>query len=360
MTGRFRELDGLRGIAAVLVVLSHLTVGYDSKYLGAPRSPIDVPWGAYGVQLFFLISGFVILMTAQRAKRPSDFVISRVSRLYPVYWVALTVSIVVSIVFSVPHTDVGWTARLLNYTMIQRLIMVPNVDEVYWTLAIEMQFYILILVVLVLTRCALSDRLVVRLCMAWCGLSLVLAIILGAYSRGIDPQLVVTPVKIALNLLIVEWGPFFATGMLGFLARRDIRYLPWAYGCGAAAALVSGILHDLVQGLVVAGIVFLFLVVARRPHTRPLLWRPVQFYGRISYSLYIGHLVTGMAIMHLLLPLTGRVMAMVLTFAAVTAYALLLHHVGEVILTRHARALMEQGRDMMDSRRRERREELPA
>ncbi|WP_246956565.1 acyltransferase family protein [Brachybacterium sp. Marseille-Q7125] len=81
--GRFRELDDLRGIAAVAVVWSHLTTGYDSKYPDEPSAPVDLGWGAYGVQLFFLISGFVILMTVQRVQRPSGFVISRLARLFP-------------------------------------------------------------------------------------------------------------------------------------------------------------------------------------------------------------------------------------------------------------------------------------
>lgn len=349
---RFQELDGLRGIAAVAVVWSHLTGNFDSKHPDAPAPFADIWWGVYGVQLFFLISGFVILMTAQRAQRPSDFVISRVSRLYPVYWIALTVSIIVSIAFAVPHTDVGWTARIMNYTMIQRLLLFDNVDEVYWTLAIEMQFYMLIFVLLLLTRCRLTDRRALLLAVVWGAFSLVLAVVLGGHTRGVDPRFVVAPVKMALNLLLVEWGPLFAAGMLAFLARHDRRRAPWAIGGAAAAVAVSGILHGWLQALCVAVVAVLFLAVALRPRTAILRWAPVQFYGRISYSLYIGHCVTGTAMLHALIPYTGRNLGMVLVFIAVTGIAVVYHRVGEVGLSRRFRTLLLAVRTRIDNRRR--------
>lgn len=350
MRERFRELDGLRGVAAVAVVWSHLTLDFSNRYPDDPATPVLVPWGAYGVQLFFLISGFVILLTARRATRPSDFVISRVTRLYPVYWVALTVSIIVSVVFAVPHTDIGWPARIVNYTMVQRLLLVPAVDGVSWTLAIEMQFYVLILALLLLTRMRLTAKVVVVTAACWCALSLVLSLALGGWSRGLDPQLVITPVKIVLNLVLVEWGPFFATGMLAFLARHDARLRAPAIAAAAVTVAVSGILHGWEQAAWVAVIVAVFLLVTQRRSTPVLMWAPVQWYGKISYSLYIGHLVTGTALMHLIIPFTGRIAAMLLTFAAVTLYAALLHRVGEVALTRRARSFLEDLRKRWDRR----------
>jgi len=85
--------------------------------------------GMFGVQLFFMISGFVILMSAQSADKSGDFAISRVTRLYPAYWVALILSLVVSLVFTVPHEPMTWTDRLLNFSKVQRWFVVPNVDD---------------------------------------------------------------------------------------------------------------------------------------------------------------------------------------------------------------------------------------
>jgi len=72
---------GLRGIAALAVVVGHFTGTYNTRYPDDPAPIFDFPAGAFGVQLFFMISGFVILISAERARVPTDFVISRVSRL---------------------------------------------------------------------------------------------------------------------------------------------------------------------------------------------------------------------------------------------------------------------------------------
>lgn len=336
--GRFLELDGLRGVAAVAVLLSHLTGGYDSKYPGESASIPNAWWGAFGVQLFFFISGFVILMSARRAETPSDFVISRAARLYPVYWIAVTVSIAVAVIFRVPHTDVGWVGRLMNYTMIQRLLFFENVDEVYWTLAIEMQFYLIIFALLVLTKARLTNRVVIALAATWIALSLVVSIVARPHTLGIDPQLVDTTWKIILNMVLVEWGPFFSAGMLTFLARSDARFRLPAYGAVTSTVVVAGVLHGWVQALVVAIVAALFLVVVSRQRTGFLRWAPIQFYGRISYSLYIGHAVTGYALLHLLAPYTGRWLGMVIVFVAVTGIAYAYYRVGERYLSKKMRA----------------------
>lgn len=349
---RFLELDGLRGIAAVLVVGSHLTFGYDSKYPRESTPLVGVAWGAYGVKLFFFISGFVILMSAQRAASSSDFIISRFSRLFPVYWLAVTVSIIASILFRVPHTDVGWTARLLNYTMVQRLLLVPNVDEVYWTLAIGMQFYALILALLLLTHARITDRMVPWVAGIWISVSLVVASLARPRTLGIDPQLVVTAWKMPWNLLLVEWGPFFSAGMLMHLARKDPRYRIGGLLAVLSTVIISGILHGWEQMAWVAGAATLFTVVVLRERTGFLLWRPMQFYGRISYSLYIGHAITGYAILHLIATYTGRNLGMVITFAAVTGIAVVYHRVGEVHLSGKTKTGLLALRDRWRARRR--------
>ena len=84
-SGRLTELDSLRGVAAACVVLFHLTFWYDSFHI----SPIQVPWSHYGVELFFVISGYVIFMTLNRARAMAEFVVSRVARLMPAYWTAV-------------------------------------------------------------------------------------------------------------------------------------------------------------------------------------------------------------------------------------------------------------------------------
>lgn len=343
---RFRELDGLRGIAAVGVIVTHVTNGYDSRYPRTSISPFDGAWGAFGVQLFFLISGYVILMTARRATRPSDFVISRASRLYPVYWLAVTWSILLSLAFSIPATQMSWLDRLLNYTMVQRWLFVPNVDEVYWTLAIEMQFYALMVALLLLTRCRLSSQVVRRTALAWVGLAVVIAAVAGGHSRGLDPQLVATPYKLLLNLSLAEWAPLFAAGMFAYLARAgEDRYRSWSLAMGAVAVVVGALLHGWAYAAVDLVVVTIFMVVVARRSTPVLLTRPAQWYGRVSYSLYITHALAAIVVMHLLIPVIGRLPAMAAAFIAVSLVAAVFHEVGEVRGTRAAKTLLTRWRD---------------
>ncbi len=342
--GRFKELDGLRGLAALAVFVGHATHSYDELYVGAPASPFEVTWGAFGVQLFFMISGFVILMSAQRARRPSDFVISRVSRLYPAYWVALTLSIVLSVAFAVPTSDIGWVNRILNYVMVQRWFLIPNQDPVYWTLAIEMQFYVMVFLLLLLTRCRLSTRAVSIAAGAWMAVGLAVSVWARPHTLGLDPQLVDTPIKVVLNVTLAEWSALFSAGMFAFLSRRDAR-LRWAAIASAAlAVLFGGLMHGTGYAIADTIVVLIFLTVALRERTGILLWRPIQFYGRISYSLYITHWFAGSIIMYLTMPFVGRLGAMAVAFAAVTLLAWGCYEVAEVRLSRMFKAQLERWR----------------
>jgi peptidoglycan/LPS O-acetylase OafA/YrhL len=86
---RLFELDVLRGIAALGVVMYHYTTHYDELYGHSQKVLIYFPFGQYGVELFFIISGFVIFMSLERTKSSLDFIVGRFSRLYPAYWTAV-------------------------------------------------------------------------------------------------------------------------------------------------------------------------------------------------------------------------------------------------------------------------------
>ncbi|MGQ4575813.1 acyltransferase family protein [Dermabacteraceae bacterium P7006] len=327
---RFRELDGLRGIAAIAVVSIHFTFNFNIAYPDVGKVPFEFPWGSYGVQLFFLISGYVILMTAQRSRRITDFVISRVSRLYPTYWIAVTASILITLAFPVPGIGVSWIDRILNYTMVQRLLLVPNVDIVYWTLAIEMQFYALIALLLFFSRNRLTNFHAMGFAAAWCAVALLASLYVYPDAHGVNPQEVATRAKIILNLGIVEWAPLFSCGMASYIARSsDSRYIFLAFIFGVQATMEAFILHDLDSAFIVAGVVGCFLLVIMRKRTGILLAAPLQFYGKISYSLYIQHYIPGLLIIRYFYPILGPVPSLLIAFAAVTFAAYLLHLVGE-------------------------------
>lgn len=212
----------------------------------------------------------------------------------------------------------------------------------YWTLAVEMQFYLLIFLLLLVTRSRLSDRVVTVAAGAWMAVGLVVALWAGPASRGIDPQLVATQYKLVLNVTLAEWAPLFSAGMFAFLARKEPRFRWPALAAGLLAIAEGAILHDWGYALADLIVVVIFMAVAFRQHTRFLLLAPIQFYGRISYSLYITHNLAGLVIMHLVMPYLGRVGAMLFAFAAVTVIAWAVHELGEVRLSRAAKTALQR------------------
>src|SRR5689334_2376450 len=91
--GRYEEIDVLRGLAALCVLLSHYT-SFGVRYLGASAG-LDLQYGYYAVELFFIISGFVNFFTIERCGSWREFAVLRCTRLFPTYWTALTLMVAV-------------------------------------------------------------------------------------------------------------------------------------------------------------------------------------------------------------------------------------------------------------------------
>lgn len=150
---RLELLDVLRFGAALMVVCFHwlfngISNGKVDSVPFTPFAPVAI-YGVYGVHLFFLISGFVIAESA-RGKSAGQFVVSRGVRLFPAYWVAMLVTTVVVNVWGTAELHVSGGQFLANLTMMPALFRQLAVDGVYWTLTIELTFYLLVLVVLLL------------------------------------------------------------------------------------------------------------------------------------------------------------------------------------------------------------------
>jgi len=137
---RLQPLDALRGIAAIGVVLFHFSLGHED-YESIFR------FGTTGVDLFFILSGFVIFMSLQKADSLRTFIINRFSRLYPAYWMGVLFSFtLISFHFHYSQKyplENPWETLLGNLTMFQYYLGVPDLEGPYWTMNVEMLFYIL-------------------------------------------------------------------------------------------------------------------------------------------------------------------------------------------------------------------------
>jgi len=279
---RFLELDVFRGIAAIVVVLFHYT-GHVRRYMGGTAAmPFNVSLGHYGVELFFIISGFVILMTLERSRTWRDFAFSRISRLYPAYWAAVIFTVLVAWACRKPHRL--WLGGFLtNLTMFQRFLGWPDLDEVYWSLAVELGFYALMLTIFAAGGLARVELISV----GWLAVSLSVPPL--ATSLGLS-----LPQWLRL-LMVATYAPLFVAGMVLYRARAS------GFTAARTALLATCVGAEFVTlGMETGAVVTVFvlcLVAAVLGYLQRLCVRPLLWLGAISYPLYLLHRNNGYVLM---------------------------------------------------------------
>ncbi|WP_030374184.1 acyltransferase family protein [Streptomyces rimosus] len=202
---RIAALDGLRLLAALMVVAYHyIAISRSWSADGSNSFPKLFPFAAYGwlgVQLFFLISGFVICMSCWG--RPlGDFFVSRVIRVFPAYWLAIIATTLVVALVPGGLQPRKWHDVLTNFTMLQEPLHVPHVDGVYWTLFAELRFYLLLAA---MAWWGLTYRRLLTLCCVW-----IAASALGARSESVILRLLIMP----------DYSWFFIAGIAFYLMYR--------------------------------------------------------------------------------------------------------------------------------------------
>lgn len=273
--GRLGELDALRGLAAFGVMAFHYTTLYGIN-IGHTNPPsFEFPEGDYAVYLFFMISGFVIFMTLERALAASDFVVSRFSRLYPAYWASMAVTAAFVYSVGLKGQQIELWELLVNLTMFQQAFHVRHLDGAYWTLQIEMYFYIQILFWFKLRQLP-KIRWIVLL---W----LVVSVVFEIFDRtGAPLSWTLT------QILMVQHIPFFAMGILFYQIYKDRSHaMPDHFLIGLAIITiwyVRGPTFGLVAAFC-ACVFFLFVYGRAKWLNHPIF----AFLGFISYSLYLLH-----------------------------------------------------------------------
>jgi len=291
---RYELLDGLRGLAALAVVLHHLQVVAD---------------GHFAVMVFFVISGYCITASADSARRKGHrfrgFLRRRIRRIYPPYWDAIALFVVTRAI----KAAMGGPNELYRplHVWIQNLTLTQWLSDLrhpitwpsenpdlfvpaFWSLNYEEQFYIVMAIFLAF--CVRSQR-----------------------SALIAPVLMVAVLGLALNFSIpgnwicgffIEYWVHFALGAclyfalcvytgwrgrLAFIAGMVLlgsacaaRLLPWT-------AVTNQQMRTMVElAFLSAFTLGLFFLRPLSPYiSRMKLWRPVAALGTISYSLYLVH-----------------------------------------------------------------------
>ncbi len=289
---RFFEIDLLRFVAAFSVLLFHYAF---RGWIADNHSPVMFPtlgtfarYGYLGVDLFFIISGFVILMSVWESNL-RGFVISRMGRLYPAYWFACTLTAVVVLCAGIPQYAVSWSQYMANLSMFHSFAGIRSIDGVYWTLAVELKFYFLVALLL----CVGLQKHYRIFLSVWLTFAVLLRF---GYT-----------IKYLNFFLFPEWSSYFIAGSAFYLIhqarlRSHVDWYAWglvlvSYVCAVLTA-VNG-LTDLSQNAnaqlnpyVVGALITLFFVIFaaiacdltqsfRSPHCIAL--------GLLTYPLYLIH-----------------------------------------------------------------------
>lgn len=276
---RFYNLDAVRGLAALAVVLFHYTVIFPQMYPAAKVIDVAFPYGKFGVHLFFMVSGFVILKSLAE-RRGKGFVKSRFIRLYPLYWASIILTFAV-IQFAPFSYEVSLSALAMNFTMLQSFFYVQAVDGVYWSLAYELGFYVLLYAVF---------RLKLERFIAW--VPAIFEVSSLAYSV-ISPFI---PYPLNLILVVHVYGHLFAGGLALYLLRCGGGSV-WQWLVVAALPLIQWH-HDGIEGLIVGLVIVAIMCWAVFGEQQAAGWiTPLLWLGSISYALYLTHQMIGFVVM---------------------------------------------------------------
>lgn len=350
---RLRHVEGLdiiRFAAALMVVFYHFAYWYwhDCKCVDA-KFPSLIPyswWGWVGVPVFFVISGFVIALSAE-GRSASDFFRGRLLRLAPALWFFATLSFLVLLI---TKEDSLPRAGLLFAKSVVLWPVGPWVDGVYWSLTVEVLFYAIIFVLLASRR---FDQLW-TFAKVWFVLTAFFAAIclLDLYWNSAENFAgVLHRVRdsYASRYLLLTTGPYFVVGLATyFIYRHGVNLARVAVLLASfLAAEVSIYFHALTMepaerfgvSSIVPGLIFavamLLVAVSLRLDQKPSSSAGLKFsqairvLGLASYSLYLVHFITGRWIFTLLLEhgvskVPAMVLAMGLCIGAAVLFALVL------------------------------------
>lgn len=288
----------LRALAAVAVVVSHCLL-FEQKYeVGSPIAPHAVEYGMAGVDLFFVISGFIIAtVTAGRFDRPGEaahFLRQRFIRIYPIYWIySLAVLAVFLVEPEIVNSNHGKPDLLRSFLLLPQqnlpLLLVA------WTLVYEMFFYLVFSLALFVLR---ESQLMLAL-LAWATIIVAGNLLIDAGDNAF--------LNLVFSPLILEFiaGCFvaFTLPRLGSAAGLVCSALGLAgFVFGSAVLSASGIPFPLGWGRVlVYGTSSVFLVAGILGLERGR-WRifpgPAVALGDASYSLYLSHILVLAAVGH--------------------------------------------------------------
>lgn len=300
---RVNEIDLLRFVAVLSVVFFHyFFFGHVVGDVPIEPNPLlgqVAKYGYLGVELFFIISGFVIMMTAAEGSLPR-FIISRIVRLYPAFWACCTITFLVILAIGAPRHAASFAQYAVNMTMLGEFLKVPLVDGVYWSLTVELKFYALVALILAFGKIHKMQEFLV--------LWLVVSVILANF-----------PIKQLNFILIADYSSYFIAGAAFFLvwskgislARIGLICASWgmsAYqsiGRKASFEVSHGVNLNSYVIVSIITVLYLVMLLVAMKRTGALGNRKWLLFGALTYPIYLLHERIGFMIFDFIHPLTS-------------------------------------------------------
>jgi peptidoglycan/LPS O-acetylase OafA/YrhL len=317
---RFKSLDGLRGIAALVVVASHLADASPAFYLPHAAFTSGAFWmspfsllkytplrilvaGRASVLIFFVLSGFVLYISQPGTRNYGAYLIKRLFRIYPTFAFSIGFAILAFVLFkhheipretfwfnSLNWSDTPTTSYVAHILLMTGVPEFPTLNTPIWSLTYELRVSIAfpLLVVFLRHRFALTIASFLIICVAALGLP-------------IDDPVANTIV------LTFGYGSFFVAGAALAMSWQKLvdrihatpSWIVLAAWLMAYALLISPMttnIDALAPGL--GAILLIALCLASPAAALILQSRPAQWLGRISYSLYLLHVPILLAVIH--------------------------------------------------------------
>ena len=289
---KLSNIQALRGLAALLVVFTHLP-SMEIKHGGDSILPAFIRFGISGVDLFFVISGFIMVYVTwesrRNAKNSLKFLFARLSRIYPIYWF---IAALVLAAWKIQPDLMSFDPRLTS--LWKSFLLWPDITfpmlKVAWTLIHELYFYLVFAVILLLPRRFLLPALIV-----W--MLFVLAGNLDGWS-GKSPE-----AAIVFHPLTAE---FFLGAMAGVIFKRFraaiarptliVGILMWLAGLYYLATTLGPAEYptdwERVLYFGMPGVFIVYGVAAIEQRGKYQFPRWCSVFGDWSYSLYLSHILT--------------------------------------------------------------------
>lgn len=323
-------LNYIRAISAIMVVLYHYTTRYcDIMYnAGYENSHRGLWWGCWAVSAFFMLSGFLTVYNIEACDGAREFMLKRISRLYPAYWAAIIITMSVTYAFGMMTVSIG--AAVFNFSMLQGFFNVAAVDGAYWTLRYELQFYIMIAVILLFKRVHCIEKFTALWALVSLGIN-------AAFSPSGDDSVII---KLLRYVVMSEQSVYFIIGISLCMLLKNLHNV-YAYISIVIAVLSLTVFQHNARTLFVILVAALMFISAYSGY-RFKYDRVLNYIAAISYPLYLIHQKVGYIIIKQINDRTGSYLISV--FAALTAVFILaavIHRFIEIPAGRKLRKILK-------------------